>query len=80
MEPNSVVSGSDCEMSSGPTDQSIFKGPESAPITNPSFWAFNIWDPGLSSTTSTSTVPPTVGTVTTRAPSTTPLNTNVSAG
>ncbi|CAF4624569.1 unnamed protein product [Rotaria sp. Silwood1] len=50
-------------------------GPESAPITDPTFWAFNIWDPGVSSTTTTTTTPPTTGTVTTRPLSTTTVNT-----
>ncbi|CAF3657044.1 unnamed protein product [Rotaria sp. Silwood1] len=52
-----------------------FCGPESAPITDPTFWAFNIWDPGVSSTTTTTTTPPTTGTVTTRPLSTTTVNT-----
>ncbi|CAF1264102.1 unnamed protein product [Rotaria sordida] len=50
-------------------------GPESAPITDSTFWAFNIWDPGVSSTTTTTTTPPTTGTVTTRPLSTTTVNT-----
>lgn len=40
---------------------SHYSGAESAPIQDPNFWVFNIWDPGHSSTT-----PPTPPTVTTR--------------
>ena len=54
-----------------------FCGPESAPITDPSFWFFNIWNPVLSSPGTTTTTPPTTGTVTTRPPSTTTPNTQV---
>lgn len=39
---------------------------ESAPITNPGFWVFDIWNPEMSSTTSTTTQPPTTHTVTTK--------------
>ena len=53
-------------------------GPESAPITDPTFWRFNIWDPGLSSTTTTTTTPPTTHTVTTLGVSTAYINTLVS--
>jgi len=56
----------------------IVVGPESAPITDPSFWFFNIWNPALSSAGTNSTTPPTTATVTTRAPSTTTPNTQVS--
>ena len=55
----------------------ILSGPESAPITDPSFWFFNIWNPALSSSGTNSTTPPTTATVTTRAPSTTTPNTQV---
>ncbi|CAM4803939.1 unnamed protein product [Rotaria magnacalcarata] len=50
-------------------------GPESAPIASSLFWVFNIWDPSLSSTTTTRTTPPTTGTVTTRGLSTSTVNT-----
>ena len=53
-------------------------GPESAPITDPSFWFFNIWNPALSSSGTNSTTPPTTATVTTRAPATTTPNSQVS--
>ena len=53
------------------------KGPESAPLKDPLFWQFNIWDPALSSTTPPTTTPPTTGTITTRGPSTTTPNTAV---
>jgi hypothetical protein len=54
------------------------KDAESAPITDPTFWTFNIWDPAVSSTTTTTTTPPTSHTVTTRVISTTSVNTLVS--
>jgi hypothetical protein len=53
-------------------------GPESIAITDPTFWRFNIWDPGMSSTTSTTTLPPTTHTVTTLGISTAAINTLVS--
>ncbi|CAF3378674.1 unnamed protein product, partial [Rotaria sp. Silwood2] len=59
---------------SGVASGTEFCGPESAPITDPSFWVFNIWDPGLSSSTTTTTTPPTTRTVTTRPVSTTSVN------
>ncbi len=43
----------------------MFIDAESAPITNPAFWEFDIWNPALSSSTSTTTAPPTTHTVTT---------------
>ena len=55
---NSVVSIDFMRLNS--IDKSIFEGAESAPITDPNFWVFDIWDPGLSST-----VPPTTTTQTT---------------
>ncbi|CAF1199553.1 unnamed protein product [Rotaria magnacalcarata] len=48
---------------------------ESAPITDTTFWTFNIWDPSVSSTTTTTTTPPTTHTVTTRTISLTTVNT-----
>ncbi|CAF3704333.1 unnamed protein product [Rotaria sp. Silwood1] len=60
---------------SGVASGTEFCGPESAPITDPSFWVFNIWDPGHSSTTTTTTTPPTTRTITTRPVSTTSVNT-----
>ena len=56
----------------------MIEGPESAPITDPSFWFFNIWNPALSSAATNTTTAPTTATVTTRAPSTTTPNTMVS--
>lgn len=52
-----------------------FLEPESSPITNRTFWTFNIWNPSASSTTTTTTIAPTTGTVTTRPISTTTANT-----
>ncbi|CAF4849818.1 unnamed protein product [Rotaria sp. Silwood1] len=60
--------------SSGAASGNIFCNPESDPITDTSFWNFNIWDPGVSSTTTTTTTPPTTGTVTTRPLGTTTPN------
>ncbi|CAF3771940.1 unnamed protein product [Rotaria sordida] len=60
---------------SGVASGTEFCGPESAPITDPSFWVFDIWNPGHSSTTTTTTTPPTTKTVTTRPISTTSVNT-----
>ncbi|CAF4109237.1 unnamed protein product [Rotaria magnacalcarata] len=48
---------------------------ESAPITDTTYWTFNIWDPSVSSTTTTTTTPPTTHTVTTRTISFTTVNT-----
>ena len=46
----------------------VIEGAESAPITDPTFWVFDIWNPALSSTTSTTiaTIPVTVPSITTR--------------
>ena len=49
------------------SDYSDYKiGAESAPLTSPTFWRFNVWDPRLSSTTTASTTAPAVVTITTR--------------
>ncbi|UJR24420.1 hypothetical protein I4U23_005796 [Adineta vaga] len=52
-----------------------FCGPESAPITDKTYWVFNIWNPAASSTTTTTTTPFTTVTVTTKPTSTTSINT-----
>ncbi|CAF0950721.1 unnamed protein product [Adineta ricciae] len=62
-------------MDSGFASGSVFCHAESAPITDPSFWRFNIWDPAVSSTTTTTTTPFTTATVTTKPTSTTSINT-----
>ncbi|CAF1155612.1 unnamed protein product [Adineta ricciae] len=62
-------------MDSGVASGTEFCGPESAPITDPTFWIFNIWNPALSSTTTTTTTPFTTVTVTTKPTSTTSINT-----
>ncbi|UJR14593.1 hypothetical protein I4U23_001588 [Adineta vaga] len=62
-------------MDSGVASGTEFCGPESAPITDKTFWVFNIWDPAVSSTTTTTTTPFTTGTITTRPTSTTSINT-----
>ncbi|CAF0882617.1 unnamed protein product [Adineta ricciae] len=62
-------------MDSGVASGTEFCGPESAPITDPTFWVFNIWNPALSSTTTTTTTPFTTATVTTKPTSTTSINT-----
>ncbi|CAF1552218.1 unnamed protein product [Adineta ricciae] len=64
-------------MDSGVASGTEFCGPESAPITDPTFWVFNIWNPALSSTTTTTTTPFTTVTVTTKPTSTTSINTLV---
>jgi hypothetical protein len=56
----------------------MITGPQSAAITDPTFWVFNIWDPAASSTTTTTTTYPTTHTVTTLGPSTSTINTAVS--
>ncbi|CAF4107906.1 unnamed protein product, partial [Rotaria sordida] len=63
--------------SSGAASGNIFCSPESDPIIDPDYWNFNIWDPGVSSTLTTTTTPPTTGTVTTRPISTTIPNPNL---
>ncbi|CAF4134472.1 unnamed protein product, partial [Adineta steineri] len=60
---------------SGVASGTVYCGPESAPITDPTFWVFNIWDPALSSTTTTTTTPPTTHTVTSLGTTTTSINT-----
>ncbi|CAF1012841.1 unnamed protein product [Rotaria sordida] len=62
-------------MDSGFASGSVFCHAESAPITDVTFWQFNIWNPGVSSTTTTTTTPPTTHTVTTRNVSITTVNT-----
>ncbi|CAF1288614.1 unnamed protein product [Adineta ricciae] len=62
-------------MDSGVASGTEFCGPESAPMTDPTFWVFNIWNPALSSTTTTTTTPFTTVTVTTKPTSTTSINT-----
>ncbi|CAF1637226.1 unnamed protein product, partial [Adineta ricciae] len=62
-------------MDSGFASGSVFCHAESAPVTNPTFWRYNIWDPAVSSTTTTTTTPFTTVTVTTRPTSTTSINT-----
>ncbi|CAF2044880.1 unnamed protein product [Rotaria magnacalcarata] len=62
-------------MDEGFSSGTEFCGPESIKITDPFFWRFNIWDPGLSSTTSTTTAAPTTHTVTSRPVSTSTVNT-----
>ncbi|CAF1460585.1 unnamed protein product [Rotaria sordida] len=61
----------------GAASGNIFCSPESDPIIDPDYWNFNIWDPGVSSTLTTTTTPPTTGTVTTRPISTTIPNPNL---
>jgi hypothetical protein len=56
----------------------MITGPQSAAITDPTFWVFNIWDPAVSSTTTTTTTYPTTHTITTLGPSTSTINTAVS--
>jgi hypothetical protein len=56
----------------------MITGPQSAAITDPTFWVFNIWDPAASSTTTTTTTYPTTHTVTTLGPSTSTINSAVS--
>ncbi|UJR08422.1 hypothetical protein I4U23_012692 [Adineta vaga] len=60
---------------SGVASGTDFCHPESAPITDETFWVFNIWDPAVSSTTTTTTTAPTTGTITTRPLSTSSINT-----
>ncbi|CAF1249577.1 unnamed protein product [Adineta ricciae] len=60
---------------SGFSSGSVFCHAESAPISDPTYWRFNIWDPAVSSTTTTTTTPFTTVTVTTRPTSTTSINT-----
>ncbi|CAF0857108.1 unnamed protein product [Adineta ricciae] len=60
---------------SGVASGTDFCHPESAPVTDPTFWTFNIWNPAVSSTTTTTTTPFTTVTVTTRLTSTTTINT-----
>ena len=55
----------------------ILLGPESAPITDKTYWVYNIWNPAVSSTTTTTTTPFTTVTVTTKPTSTTSINTLV---
>ncbi|CAF1517940.1 unnamed protein product, partial [Adineta ricciae] len=62
-------------MDGGVVSGTEFCGPESAPITDPTYWVFNIWDPAVSSTTTTTTTPMTTATVTTKPTSTTSINT-----
>ncbi|CAF1532080.1 unnamed protein product [Adineta ricciae] len=62
-------------MDSGFASGSEFCHAESAPISDPTYWTFNIWDPAVSSTTTTTTTPFTTVTVTTRLTSTTSINT-----
>ncbi|UJR11942.1 hypothetical protein I4U23_016120 [Adineta vaga] len=62
-------------MDSGVASGTEFCGPESAPINDPTFWVFNIWNPARSSTTTTTTTPFTTVTVTTKQTSTTSINT-----
>ncbi|CAM4848364.1 unnamed protein product [Rotaria magnacalcarata] len=62
-------------MDSGFASGNVFCHAESAPITDTTFWTFNIWDPSVSSTTTTTTTPPTTHTVTTRTISFTTVNT-----
>ncbi|CAF1324902.1 unnamed protein product, partial [Adineta ricciae] len=62
-------------MDSGFASGSVFCHAESAPVTDPTFWRFNIWDPAVSSTTTTTTTPFTTATVTTKPTSTTSINT-----
>ncbi|UJR12009.1 hypothetical protein I4U23_016187 [Adineta vaga] len=62
-------------MDSGVASGSEFCHPESAPITDKTFWVFNIWNPAVSSTTTTTTTPFTTITATTRRTSTTSINT-----
>ncbi|CAF0791008.1 unnamed protein product [Adineta ricciae] len=62
-------------MDSGFASGSEFCHAESTPITDPSFWRFNIWNPAVSSTTTTTTTPFTTATMTTKPTSTTSINT-----
>ncbi|CAF2001417.1 unnamed protein product [Rotaria magnacalcarata] len=48
---------------SGVASGTDFCKPESSSTTDPTFWTFGIWDPGVSSTTAR---PPTTGTITSR--------------
>ncbi|CAF1435406.1 unnamed protein product [Adineta ricciae] len=66
-------------MDSGFASGSEFYHAESTPITDPSFWRFNIWNPAVSSTTTTTTTPFTTATMTTKPTSTTSINTLVSS-
>ncbi|CAF3340862.1 unnamed protein product [Rotaria sp. Silwood1] len=62
-------------MDSGFASGDVFCHAESAPITDTTFWQFNIWNPAVSSTTTTTTTAPTTHTVTTRNVSVTTVNT-----
>ncbi|CAF4268067.1 unnamed protein product, partial [Adineta steineri] len=62
-------------MDSGFASGSVFCHAESAPITDKTFWRFDIWNPALSSTTTTTTTPPTTHTVTSLGTTTTSINT-----
>ena len=62
----SVVCISFCQEEEEKVKVCVYVDAESAPITNPIFWVFDIWKPELSSTTSTTTKPPTTHTITTR--------------
>ncbi|CAF0736613.1 unnamed protein product [Adineta steineri] len=62
-------------MDSGFASGSVFCHAESAPITDKTFWRFDIWNPALSSTTTTTTTPPTTHTVTSLGTTTTSVNT-----
>ncbi|CAF1402141.1 unnamed protein product [Adineta ricciae] len=62
-------------MDSGFASGNVFCHAESAPVTDPTYWRFNIWNPAVSSTTTTTTTPFTTATVTTRPTSTTSINT-----
>ncbi|CAF2030316.1 unnamed protein product [Rotaria magnacalcarata] len=56
---NTSVYTIDC----GHDSNAIYSEPESSSTTDPTFWTFGIWDPGVSSTTAR---PPTTGTITSR--------------
>ncbi|CAF1082691.1 unnamed protein product, partial [Adineta ricciae] len=62
-------------MDSGFASGSVFCHAESSPITDTTFWRFNIWNPAVSSTTTTTTTPFSTATVTTKPTSTTSINT-----
>ncbi|UJR24422.1 hypothetical protein I4U23_005798 [Adineta vaga] len=62
-------------MDGGVVSGTEFCGPESAPITDKTYWVYNIWNPAVSSTTTTTTTPFTTVTVTTKPTSTTSINT-----
>ncbi|UJR34805.1 hypothetical protein I4U23_027586 [Adineta vaga] len=62
-------------MDSGFASANEFCHAESKPISDPTFWRYNIWDPAVSSTTTTTTTPFTTITVTTKPTSTTSVNT-----